>query len=65
MISLRGLTKSYPGAPHPAVSDLMLEVPDYTATLVRDAIPPKYRDPEDDDLPDNGRGGEGASDTDD
>jgi osmoprotectant transport system ATP-binding protein len=31
MISLRGLSKSYPGAPHPAVADLTLEVPEGTS----------------------------------
>ncbi len=31
MISLRGLTKSYPGAAHPAVADLTLEVPEGTS----------------------------------
>ena len=31
MISLRGLTKSYPGATHPAVADLTLDVPEGTS----------------------------------
>lgn len=40
---------------------LMYEVPDYAAKLVAQEVPPKYHDPEDDDLPngDNGNGENG------
>ncbi len=35
---------------------LLQEVPDYASKLVPHEVPPKYSDPEDEDLPDNGNG---------